>query len=342
MEYILNFCEWIGIYAKGAWNIIQIWTIIFRFFMIIAIGLFSFSLVSYFMKYKIIQSIIYKFIGNTQEYDRIRREQMRKEIELSNNAFAPKERKKSSILTKVYMKISQTGLLEKIPGFSELGLVMFVLCAATIILIYVGIMRGILAGLIVAGAFLVVVYYLIDMVAYNRKIRLETQLLQFVNACSSASSQYSNIIDIFGVIYDQFSSPLREGLEACYIEAKKTNNKELALRHFKEKYNSTQLAFIVDNMEMCSAATGDYFSITKDLSEIVTIHSGSFEKQKAMLKGAKGSISAMFCIGIVIIGALSAFFGGIKELLFGSTLSIALCTALFLLWFYAMNIRTKE
>lgn len=341
IRFIQIFAEPIQRLLSGDYELLDIWTLVFRFGMLICTFTFVFCLLKYCKDYRIFEGLAAKLKGDVQAYDRIKRSQIRTKIEANNDAFT-KQDKKSNLIDKLYLMVAHTGIAESIPGFSEMGLLIVMGVLAFIIFVVMTCLRSFVIGLLMAAAFLVVSWYILDLIAYNRKIKMEKQLLQFTNACASASLQYSNIIDIFGAVYDQFSSPLREGLEACYVEAKSTNDKLAALKHLKERYDSTQFSFIIDNLELCSSVTGDYHATAKDVSETIAIYSASHEKKRVLLRNAKVNIVTMFVIALGILYALSMFVGGIQGIMFNSTVGNILTIALVLLFFYGLNIKAEK
>lgn len=338
LEYVDFFCK--AFYNGAKWDITTMSTLLFRIFMFASCGLLTYSALSYLKKYKIFSALFTKITGNAKAYDRIRRAQMRAELENKSACFT--RQKKESLITKMYALISKTGVIEKIPGFSEAGFIVCVIAVDLCLFAWMTFSKGLVTGAVSATAFVIVVCYCLSLAAYNRKVKLERQLLQFTNACASASLQYSNIIDIFGTIYDQFSSPLKEGLEACYVEAKQTNNKELALRHLKEKYDSVQFSFVVDNMELCSLKTGNYYSVARDIAEPISIFNTSYEKKRVLLRNAKINITVMFCVAVGILAALSVFLENLKDTLFNTTFGNISIIAIILLYFYGLNIKTEK
>lgn len=52
------------------------------------------------------------------EYDRIKRQQLKKDIAARENSFS-KEKTKMSFIGKIYALITASGIIETVPGFSE-------------------------------------------------------------------------------------------------------------------------------------------------------------------------------------------------------------------------------
>ena len=322
------------------WNAYGIVTLVFRILMTIGVICFSAAVVKYLDEYEIFQSIAAKIAGNAAAYDKIQRKQ--RKIEAENLDVKVKEKDKKSLIDKLFDAIAMTGVTEVIPGFSETGFLL--VCGAVEIVIFLVMTR--LRGLVIGAASVagsgIVLLYTLSLIAYHRRVKLEDQLLQFVDSVASASVQFANIIDIFGAIYSQFKSPLRKGLEACYIEAKQTSNKEAALRHLVRRYDSAQFEFIIDNLKLCSEVTGDYRSICKDLSDTVSIFSTSHKAKQAILRSSKIQITIMFGMAFGIMFALNMFLGGLQDTIL-HTIPGNLCLGgLILLYFYGLNIKAEK
>lgn len=339
MDRVIKFLQYF--YDGTGFDTLAIITLCIRIFMFISIFVFAYSIFWYIKQYKLIEALISKLSGDARNYDRIRRAQMKAEIEARKNAFE-KIRNKKSLINKIYILITQTGVMEKIPGFSESIFLAFVIILGILLFIIMAYFKGIIVGLFSSIAFLIVSWYCLSLLAYNRKIKLEEQLLQFTNACATASMQHADLIDIFGAIYDQFKEPLREGLEMCYVEAKQTNNKVMAIEHLKEKYDSVHFTFVIDNLELCSQATGDYNSAARDIAETLSIYMASHEKKKVTLRNAKINISIMFVVGIGIFIALSQFLDNLSETLLNTPIGNIGLISLVLLYFYSLNLKTEK
>ena len=303
-------------------------------------GLFVFFVMKYLKDYQIAQYLWSIITDNMSAYDKIQRAQMQQQAEDMEFITLKKEDEKN-IVDKFYDVLAGTGIADVIPGFSETGFIIIMVSVGLIILVVLSYLRDAIIGVAGLLFFFVVVWYLMSLAAYNRKVRLESQLLQFINACASASAQYSNLIDIFGAIYPQFKGALKKGLEACYVEAKQTNDRELAIKHLTRKFRSEQFTFLVDNLELCSSITGDYHSVAKDLSNIIAIYMGSFKKKQAALKSAKMNVTLMFGMSFVILYCLGLFLGDISETLLHTTIGNLGLMGMFLVYFYGLNMKAE-
>lgn len=330
-----------NIVRPDVWNVASISRLVIWILLLITSGFFIFNLVKYFYEYRIFASLIAKISGNLHEYDRIKRQQLKKDLEKEKNTFT-REKQHIKPMQKIYELITATGITEKIPGFSESFFLVGIILITCSIFGIISYFRSINIGILFAGAFLLIVWYILDLIAYNRRMALEKQLLQFTNACATASIEYSNIIDIFGAIYDQFSAPLREGLESCYVEAKTINDRECAISHLQKRYNSPQFNFILDNLQLCSAVTGDYHAVARDIAETISIYSQSHEKKRILLRNAKINILMMFVASIGIFYSLSLFLDGLWDVLLKTTFGNVIGLALILILFYGMNLKTEK
>lgn len=311
-----------------------------KLLLLLTAALFVYFTLKYLRDYQIGKYLWSIITDNMSAYDKIQKAQMQQQAEDMEFITLKREEEKNFI-DKFYDVLASAGIADVIPGFSETGFVIIVASIGLIILVTLSYLRGALIGIAGLGFFFVVVWYLLTLAAYNRKVQLEGQLLQFINACASASAQYSNLIDIFGAIYPQFKGALKKGLEACYIEAKQTNDKEMAIKHLTRKFRSEQFTFLVDNLELCSSITGDYHSVAKDLSNIISIYMGSFKKKQAALKSAKMNVTLMFGMSFVILYCLGLFLGDISDMLFHTTIGNLGLMAMVLVYFYGLNMKAE-
>lgn len=320
---------------------IQMVELFLKIFLFVTIGFGIFNLIKYFREYKIFQGIFARCKGDIFEYDRIRRQQMKKDLESNSDIFNSTIAKKNKVpfLSKLYKRIELTGITLKIPAFSELSFVIVTILIDFIVSLIVTHFTSNVVGLVVFVLFIFVVWYLLGIIAYYRKENVEDQLLQFTNSAASASRQYSNVVDIIGAIYDQFSGSFREALESGYVESKTTNDPETAFKHMEDKFDSPQLNFVIDNFVMCSASTGDYYSVASDLSKTVAIYTNSHEKKAVTLRNAKINIAVMFVIAFVIMYSLGGFFGNGLDTLLHTTIGNILILALIFIFIVGMNIK---
>lgn len=299
----------------------------------------SFS--GYLKRFRIFGMIYAKLRGRVEEQDRIRRSQMKEAFKEDDILSDKKGDKGPSIMESIYHDIALTGIANVIPGFSEGALLSLVIL---ITLIFFGLTiyyYGLVAALVASGAILFVTRYILSIVVYSRRVSVESQLLDFINQVTSVSRQFSNLVDIIGSIYGNFSGPLSRALEEFYVEVKKTNNSDLAVKHLKAKFDSKQFAFVVDNLFLCSNATGDFSAVSRDLAKIVSIYTASHEKKQAILRDGKVQMIIMFGLSIAAIFATGKLFNGVEEILRSSSgiIFIALST---ILLFYGLNMKAEN
>lgn len=313
--------------------------IVLTVLMVLACGSFGVFTVKYFVDYKIFQYLYAKLRGRAQEADRIRRLQMRETFK-GQSSIMDETNKKPSLIDRIYKQISMTGVTTILPGFSEsIFIILFVVTGLAIFSLLAFKMSFAVALVGLAG-YAIVVTYILSIVIYTRRIKVESQLLDFVNQVSSVSRQYSNISDIIGSIYEEFQQPLSGAMETCYVESKQLKNTELAISHMKDKFDSVQFEFVMDNLLLCSKATGDYAAVSQDLSKTVSIYLASHEKKQALLRNAKITLCVMFALGLVACFALGEFVGGVDQL-FSSTGGQIIAILLIVLFFYGLNLKAE-
>lgn len=318
---------------------IEIIMIALKILLFVCVGATFGFLAKYMVEYKVVSLVLAKIRGDIFEYDRVKRTQIRASLEASKSILDQTEKDKDGVVSKLYKRIEMTGVSIKFPGFSETTFIFVALTIGIMLSAVFSVCSSPVTGGIIFVAYLVAVWYCLGLIAYMRKQNVESQLLQFTNSCASASRQYSSIIDIVGAIYDQFEGAFREALEACYVEAKTTNNQDLAFKHLKGKFDSIQLAFIIDNFVMCSASTGDYYMTATDLSKTVSIYTTSHEKKAITLRNAKIEVSVMFAIAGIIMYALGTFFESGLDVIFHTLIGNLLLVIMICIFLAGISIK---
>lgn len=299
----------------------------------------AFGISKYLKDYKIFQMIWAKIRGKSDEFDRIRREQMKEAFKDASDIMAKKS--KPTLMQRIYRQISMSGLPGKIPGFKESAFFALIVAIDISIVIFFAYKGIFLQGVIVAAALTAVIFYLLSILSYQRAIIVEDQMLEFVNIVASTSRQYSNLVDICGMVYEHFRAPLSTALEEAYVEAKQTNNMEQAMFHLKDKFDSTQFEFVIDNLLLCSKENGQYFDVAMDLSKIEKVYYNSFQKKRQLLREAKINLTVMFAIAAGIIVGMGQFLGGGWKAIVLSPAGIVISAIMVLLYIYSMNMRAR-
>lgn len=319
---------------------LSIATIVFVFVMFVTSLIVGASIAKWLKDYKIFQYIFATLAGKSAELDVIRRNQMKEAFKNSSDIMS-NSNKKPTLIEKIYRHIQMSGIMEKIPGFSETTFIVIVVVLNILVFSIMTVKSSIIVGVMLTVVLDFMVYYLLSIAIYRRAIAVENEMIDFVNLIASTSRQYSNIIDIFGVIYEKFKNPLRTALEICYVEAKQTNNTELALEHLKDKFDSNQFEFIIDNLLLCSKENGQYFSVALDLSKMSNVYFSSHQKKMTILRHAKTNLTVMFFLSLGILYMMSSFIGGGIVAMMTSTSGIVVGSLLLMLYLYAMNMKAR-
>ena len=285
-----------------------------------------------------------KLHGDAVTYDRIRRQQMKKQI-LEGRGFSAKKdpsTRKASFMNSLYRRLELTGISDKFPGFSEVYFAVASVVAIAAVFAAMSAAFSLVVGAVAAGVFAFIEWYALGIIVYSRRMGVEDQLLQFTNSCASASRQYASIVDIIGAVYDQFDGPFREALEACYVEAKTTNDDVAAFRHLEDRFDSVQLSMVLDNLVMCSTSTGDYYTVATDLTKIVAVYSSSHDRKAVTLRNAKVNITVMFGISIAILFMLGKFFDSGMDIILQSTMGIIILIILLGILIYGLSLKAEK
>ena len=316
---------------------LEIARIVLVVLLLLAAGFFVFSITMYFRVYKIIQALFSKVKNNSAEYNRIRRQQL--EEKLARNTEEDAEKQKLSIIDNIYLMIKRLGILEKLPGFTELhiliGYCIFLLLLCTIVTVN----SSLFAGLFFVAVAIALTKIFGDFIIYQKKEKLEEQLTPFINACEGSASIYSDIIDIIGDVYERMNSPLKEQLEECYISAKTTNNRNAALNQLKKKTNSIHFWSVIDSLQLCSQITGDYRKTINDIREPIRIYQTYKKRKKSLVRNARVTILIMTVLGMGIVFAAMQFIEGLQEVIFHTGTGMVLVGIVIAILAAALSIR---
>lgn len=317
------------------WTDLEVWVKILTGAMLLTSGFFVFSFVSYLRKYKILTVLFTSLNKRSQAYNLARREQLQKKLETKVDTEKPK----MSIVENLYYLIRQLDILDKLPGFGEIH----VLALYTVTVLGLSIIvarKTIFYGGIAFFALFILATGVLSAVAISRKrTKIEEQLSLFINACEGAASIHPDIIDIIGDVFPRTRAPLNKYLEECYLEAKITNDKTLALNHLKEKTNSPQFRSVIDNLLICSKETGDYQKVIDDIREPMRIAQSFKKKRIAITRNARTSILLMTGAGAVIVFISTFFLDDATEALLKNPLGITLLSVAVLIMLFGLTIR---
>lgn len=341
MEKLQNL--WVNFlsFFQGEWDTLKILTLIDRILLFGFAILIAWKVLHYLVRYRILQTLFLRFQGNMKEYDKARRLQMQREVDENQGVFHRSE-SKISLLSKIYSLISRAGITKAIPGFSESEFLIGSLMILFTIFCWTWKVRDLFFAGIFSISLMIIEWYTISLIAYQRLIKLEDQLIEFANACASTSVVYSNLIDIFGAIYDQFENPLRLALEECYIEAKQTNDSTLAIEHLKKTFDSVHFSFVLDNLTISSKISEDYQEAAKNICDILIIFYSSREKKKAILKKARIDICTISFLAVLALFIISFFFEGMQDVIFRTSIGNSFLLGIFMIFFYGINIKTEK
>lgn len=335
-DFIRNFIQ----NFKESPQVIQI----LFFVLLLCSAFFAFSVVLYLKNYKIFSIMFAKMQNNLAKYNALKRAQVQEKYlrQEQKMQFTRAKKEKRAFLTNIYDIISQVGILNYLPGFNESQVLILISVLGVVLCILGTINIGILTGIIMAVVYFVSLYIISVFLIYEKKEQLEMQLPEFINACEEASSVHADIIDIFGDIYPMIGNPIGHYLEDCYIEAKTTNNKQLALAHMLKKTKSSQFITVIQNLELCSASTGNYRKVIDDIREPIRAYHSFKKEKKALVRNIRIRLLTLFCIGVVILYVSSGLFSSLSTVLFHSTIGTVFISAIFIILILGATIQGKE
>ena len=295
---------------------------------------FIFSIVNYIKKYHIIKLIIAKIKKSNYEIDHIHR------MNIKEDAFSyTMKTSKISLIDKLYILIRDAGVIEQIPGFSEISFISIVLTLDILMIIVVTIIKGIFFGALIGIVGIFLCWYILNYYSNKREEEVNDQLILLSDTIAQTSAQYGSLIDIFGGIYNQFEGPLRTALQDCYVEAKKTNNSRRALENLKSRFSSKRFAFIIDSFMICDNTTSNFRETAKKITANEKHYQDAHNKILISLRNARISIVVLAVLCILIMYYIAVFFGGSLSSILNSTIGECLCAAYVIIFLCGINIK---
>ena len=309
--------------------------LILKVVLFISITVLSFSTLAYLKKYNILKLIYTKFRGKTTDFDRIHRKNVKIDA-ASINTDTPKLK----LLDKIYKYISNSGIEDVVPGFSESAF-LFILCSIGIVVFFAMTYIGtVFLGILSIILLFFLSFYIMYILGRARRNRIDKQLLFFLDSCSLGSTQYDSIIDIFGAVYPSLDEPLQSAIKDCYIEAKQTNNKRKALKHLKKKCNTQQFNMIIDTFMVCEETTNKFTEVSKVLSKNIDNYQQMKNHIGRVQASARTSIGVLGGLCVFIVYFITSFFETSLMVFIDTAFGNILLIAYILLIFYGMNIKT--
>lgn len=198
---------------------------------------------------------------------------------------------------KIRKLIILSGILNKIPVTANVFFI--VSLVIEIILIITGFIIFPDFNIIPAAIFLILKYLILLQMQNNRLRNVYSQLEKFVDRCCNLG--YTDITEIFGNIYQDFNGAFSKDLASCYVEAKKTGNKEQAVQTLKNKYDIEYLSFCIDTLQMIKKSSKEVIVSTEFLCRQTKNKVKLVENTIYMMNNAKKDalLSCGLCIGIM-------------------------------------------
>lgn len=301
-----------------------------------AVGFFVYHLVKWLAKDQVFAILGAKIAGNMEKVSSLRRKALAQKLQEDRAGVADI---KFSSWDKLFRFIGQTGILDKIPGANEAS----VLAGVILLLLGIGLAvsvlaKSILLGLIVVAVVLIAIVQVSRTIIGHRKMKIDSELLPFINSCMSSAAGQADIISIFQDIYPSMDEPLRSMLETCVAEANATNNKQMAIRHLSERSASDQFYATINNLYLCSETSGEYGKTIRALSKTLIVYNNTLEKKKAILRNARVNGAMLAGMGIVAIVSCNGFYAGFLNIILHNTISLAIMAAMVVIAILALTI----
>ncbi len=190
------------------------------------------------------------------------------------------------------------------------------------------------------GVFAVIVYEYGIIKLKSRKNAAEEQAEKLVKKMAILSSQYSNIAEMFCVMYPDFSGDLKKAMESCYIEFWVNGNQDEAMSHFQDYFFSPVITLAIDNAVACKADNRDLEMVSRLLLESLESYTEECSLRRAFVRGMKKMLTMALLLTIAVLVLCFFLLGGFANLGYilkvaklGSIGVLAVCT-----YIYGMNL----
>ena len=286
-------------------------TLIFDILIGITLCIFSFNLLGWVYRQHPITKMIAKYKGDTEKAEELRQQALK--MKLEEDIFSTK--KKERLTDKIYIFFAETNIKRFFPLLSISDIMNISILLLAIVFVFISFFLTILEGFVSVVLIIFLVKVIGDYEIYRNRMKIESQMYDFINTCATASCVAPNIVDVFGNIYDKIEAPLSGYLQDCYVEAKQTHDNSLALRHLREKSDSFMFQTCIDAFSTASEMNEGYQAVLRFLRPIVGSNDELVTDMKASIRNTKTTLVIMFCIAGLIFLAVSFGVNGARETL---------------------------
>ncbi len=234
--------------------------------------------------------------------------------DMERKRLLDEEKKKDSFLER-YLdsldeRLTQAGLKKVLPKATVEIYVLFNLLEFTLVFCFMK--SGILIPLMVAALAVYINKFVIDLLRYRNKKKIEGQLLEFMNLVSDYSLSESEITMILYKCGLSMSNPLKRLLVNCHLTARANGNSEQALLELRRSADHFLFREILLLMELCSHSDGDYQKVINGCRDMVNRYLQEEKEKASVVRALIGEAAIM--TGVAVFGIrtmLKEFAGGI-------------------------------
>ncbi len=207
-------------------------------------------------------------------------------------------------------RLTQAGVKKVIPKAAVEIYVLFNLLEFTLVFCFMK--KGILIPLMVAALTVYINKFVVDLLRYRNKKKIEGQLLEFMNLVSDYSLSESEITMILYKCGLSMSNPLKRLLVNCHLAARASGNSEQALLELRRSADHFLFREILLLMELCSHSDGDYQKVINGCRDMVNRYLQEEKEKASVVRALIGEAAIM--TGVAVFGVrtmLKEFAGGI-------------------------------
>lgn len=176
-----------------------------------------------------------------------------------------------------------------------------------------GYFYGSKVGMIALVAAVVLLYEYGVMFLRSRKNKAEEQAEALVKKMVILSSQYSNVAEMFGVMYGDFDGALKIAMESCYVEYFKNGNSKEALSHFQEYFYSPVINLAIDNAVACKEDERNLEEVSTLLLSSLEAYTSECLLRREFVKGMKSRLAIALMLTLASAAICFFLLGGAHD-----------------------------
>lgn len=279
-----------------------------------------------------------KLKDDIDEQRRLREEEYKQRFLLEG------ETEQDTVLLRLDNLILDAGLKDKYPELNAENFLLLVIGISIVTGILSGIwMHNFLAGLMGMILPVIVIICYLEIKAIRNYIKIENQLLKFINYLDNVSSIENTIGEMLGRVSVYLSDPLKIPVEQCYYEIKAGVPADDALKKLSTRINYKKFRNIINSLRVCAAHNENYAEVIEESKADIKRYI-SFKRQiRNIRRNMLFELGVIFIAGVAILGVLSFIVDNVFSIMTGTLIGqIVLAYLVLVIAFGVISTLRKE